>query len=127
MMPSPKETHSRMSAPTSRSTIEPGLVEIRSTFASRAAAVGCAEQLVSSGVAACVQIDGPLTSIYAWQGAVETAEEWRCTCKTTAARRDDCVAGILAVHEYDTPQVTIVPLEATAAYAAWVRASVREP
>lgn len=115
-----------MSAPTSPPVIEPGLVEIRSTFASRAAAAACAERLVTSRLAACVQIDGPLASTYAWQGAVETAEEWRCTCKTTAARRDDCVAGILAVHDYETPQVTIVPLAATATYAAWVRASVGE-
>ena len=116
-----------MSAPTSPPVIEPGLVEIRSTFASRAAAAACAERLVTSRLAACVQIDGPLASTYAWQGAVETAEEWRCTCKTTAARRDDCVAGILAVHDYETPQVTIVPLAATATYAAWVRASVGGP
>ncbi|MFM8379162.1 MAG: divalent-cation tolerance protein CutA [Planctomycetia bacterium] len=116
-----------MQSSTRRPVIEPGLVEIRSTFASRAAAAACAERLVTSGLAACVHIDGPLTSIYSWQGAVETAEEWRCTCKTTLARRDDCVAGILAVHDYETPQVTIVTLEATAAYAAWVRASVGEP
>ena len=115
-----------MSAPPSPPIIEPGLVEIRSTFASRAAAAACAERLVTSRLAACVQLDGPLASIYAWQGAVETAEEWRCTCKTTAGRRDDCVAGILAVHDYETPQVTIVPLAATAAYAAWVRACVGE-
>jgi periplasmic divalent cation tolerance protein len=104
--------------------IEPGLVEIRTTFGSRAAAAACASRLVADRLAACVQLDGPLTSVYAWQGAVETAEEWRCTCKTTRSRRDACVAGILAGHEYETPQVTIVPLEAAAGYAAWVRESV---
>jgi periplasmic divalent cation tolerance protein len=104
--------------------IQPGLVEIRTTFGSRAAATACAERIVADRLAACVQVDGPLASIYAWRGAVETAEEWRCTCKTTGARRDACVAGILAGHEYETPQVTIVPMEATAAYAAWVRECV---
>lgn len=118
---------SRMTPPHIRPVIEPGLVEIRTTFASRGAAAGCAERLVAGGLAACVQIDGPIASTYAWRGAVETAEEWRCTCKTTTSRRDACVAGILASHEYQTPQVAIVPLEATSAYAAWVRASVGEP
>lgn len=107
--------------------IESGLVEIRTTFGSRAAADACAGRLVADRLAACVQVEGPLASTYAWQGGVETAEEWRCTCKTTTDRRDDCVAGILAAHDYDMPQVTIVPLEATAAYAAWVRTSVEKP
>jgi periplasmic divalent cation tolerance protein len=104
--------------------IESGLVEIRTTFGSRIAALACAGRLVADGLAACVQVDGPLTSVYAWQGAVETAEEWRCTCKTTRDRQAACVAGILAGHEYQTPQLTIVPLAATAGYAAWVRESV---
>lgn len=104
--------------------IQSGLVEIRTTFGSRAAAAACASRLVADRLAACVQVEGPLASTYVWQGDVETAEEWRCTCKTTTARREACVAGILAGHEYQTPQVTIVPFEATAGYAAWVRDSV---
>jgi periplasmic divalent cation tolerance protein len=113
-----------MSTASRPSGIESGLVEIRTTFGSRAVAAACASRLVADRLAACVQVEGPLASTYAWQGGVETAEEWRCTCKTTAARRAACVAGILAGHEYQTPQVTIVPLEATADYAAWVRDSV---
>jgi periplasmic divalent cation tolerance protein len=104
--------------------LEEGLVEIRTTFGSPAAASACAEQLVRERLAACVQVEGPLHSTYAWQGAVTVAEEWRCSCKTTATARGACVAAILAAHEYQTPQVVVVPLEATAGYAAWVRASV---
>ncbi len=103
---------------------EPGLVEIRTTFGSQAAAVACAERLVAGRLAGCVQVDGPLSSTYRWREAVETSVEWRCTCKTTAARRDACVAAIVADHEYETPQVTVVSLESSPAYAAWVRASV---
>jgi len=104
--------------------IESDLLEIRTTFGTRAAAVACAERLVTARLAACVQVEGPVTSIYRWQGRVETAEEWRCACKTTAGRRADCVARILAGHDYQTPQVTCHSLTATSAYAAWVRESV---
>lgn len=107
-----------------KSTLEPGLVEIRTTFPSQATAAASAELLVAGRLAACVQVEGPISSTYRWQGAVETAVEWRCTCKTTAARRDDCVAAILSGHAYETPQVTVVSLEASPAYAAWVRESV---
>lgn len=107
--------------------LEPGLVDIRTTFGSRAAAESCAARLVRDGLAACVQVDGPVTSTYVWEERLEQAEEWRCSCKTTGAAAARCVAAILAGHDYKTPQVVVVPVEATAAYAAWVRAAVRHP
>lgn len=110
----------------SQPAIEPGLVEIATTFSSREAAAACAERLVTARLAACVQVDGPLASTYRWQSAIETATEWRCTCKTTTAGRDACVAAILGSHEYQTPQLIVAAVEATAAYAAWVRESVGE-
>jgi periplasmic divalent cation tolerance protein len=105
--------------------LESGLVEVRTTFGSREAAEACAERLVRDSLAACVQVDGPVTSTYVWQGRIERAEEWRCGCKTTEAAAAGCVAAILAGHAYETPQVVVVPVQATAAYAAWVRAAVR--
>jgi len=102
------------------------LVEVRTTFASRAAAEVCAERLVTGCLAACVQVDGPVTSVYRWEGAVEKAEEWRCTCKTTAERVDACRAAILAVHDYRTPEILATHVHSTPAYAAWARASVTE-
>jgi periplasmic divalent cation tolerance protein len=104
--------------------IEPGIVEIRTTFASRAAATDCAERLVRAGLAACVQVDGPITSTYSWRGAVETAEEWRCSCKTTAEGRAACLEAIRRLHDYDTPELIVSDLLASAPYAAWVRAAV---
>lgn len=106
--------------------LEAGIVEIRTTFGSLSEASACAERLVAGRLAACVQIDGPVTSTYRWQAAVETAEEWRCTGKTTLERRDACIEAIVDGHPYQTPQVTAVPVAATAAYAAWVRESVED-
>ncbi len=103
---------------------EAGIVEIRTTFGSRCEASACAERLVADRLAACVQVEGPVTSTYRWQAAIETAEEWRCTCKTTLGRRDACIGAIVGGHPYQTPQVTVVPVDATAAYAAWVHDSV---
>lgn len=102
-----------------------GLVEIRTTFGSRDAALACSTRLVEARLAACVHVDGPITSTYSWKGTVERADEWRCTCKTTRALRESCVAAILAGHPYETPQVVVVLAEASAAYAAWVSETVR--
>lgn len=102
------------------------VTEIRTTFAARDAAEACAHRLVAARLAACVQIDGPVHSTYCWQGTVETTEEWRCTCKTTPARAEACIAAILAGHPYVTPEVLVRQATATPAYAAWVRESVAE-
>lgn len=100
------------------------IIEIRTTFQRRDDALACAERLVRERFAACVQVDGPITSVYRWEGTVETTEEFRCTCKTSRQRATDCTAAILAAHAYQTPEVIISEARATPAYANWVRASV---
>lgn len=104
--------------------IEPGILEIRTTFPSRAAAVACAEGLVGARLAACVQVDGPIASTYLWQGAVEVSEEWRCSCKTTTELRDACLAAIAGGHSYEIPELLVIEAAASPAYAAWLRASL---
>jgi periplasmic divalent cation tolerance protein len=100
------------------------LISITTTFSSREAAEACGRRLVESRLAACVQVEGPITSLYRWQDAVETAVEWRCACKTTGEREAECVAAIVAAHEYDTPQIAVARLAGSPAYAAWIRESV---
>jgi periplasmic divalent cation tolerance protein len=100
------------------------LISITTTFSSREAAEACGRRLVESRLAACVQVEGPITSLYRWQGTVETAVEWRCACKTTGEREAECVAAIVAAHEYDTPQIAVARLAGSPAYAAWIRESV---
>ena len=102
------------------------LVELRTTFPDRDSATACAERLVRERVAACVQVDGPVVSVYAWRAAIERAEEWRCTCKTTPTRAAACREAILAGHPYDTPELIEAVVSGSAAYAAWVHASVGE-
>ena len=105
-------------------TVGESIVEIRTTFGDRAAAEACADRLVRERLAACVQIDGPITSRYVWRGTMETAAEWRCSCKTTPERADACAAAITADHPYETPEIVIATVSAAPAYAAWVRESV---
>lgn len=100
------------------------VVEIRTTFADRAAAESCAARLVRERLAACVQIDGPVISTYRWRDVVETATEWRCTCKTSPGRAEGCRRAIAEGHPYETPEILVSPAVGSAAYAAWVRASV---
>lgn len=103
---------------------ETTVVEIRTTCSRLEAALALAERLVAERLAACVQVDGPITSIYRWGGCVERAAEYRCTCKTSVERASACREAILLGHEYQTPEVLILRTQGTSAYAAWVRDSV---
>jgi len=100
------------------------IVEIRTTFPSRDKASACAADLVARRLAACVQVDGPITSCYRWQDRIEVAEEFRCTCKTTSAGVEACIAALTCDHEYQTPEVICTNVTSSAAYAAWVHANV---
>lgn len=100
------------------------IVEIRTTFGSRAEAETCAARLVEGRYAACVQVEGPVQSTYRWRSAVERAEEFRCTCKTTADRADACLEALRQTHPYETPELIRAEVTASPDYAAWVRSSV---
>jgi periplasmic divalent cation tolerance protein len=61
--------------------------------------------LVEEHLAACVQVLGPVESVYRWKGEVERAREWVIVAKTTAARRPAAMARIRALHSYDLPEI----------------------
>jgi periplasmic divalent cation tolerance protein len=76
---------------------------------------------VEARAAACAQITGPVTSVYRWKGAVETAGEWQVLFKTTGARYDALEAYLLAAHDYDTPEIIATPVvRGSADYLRWV-------
>jgi periplasmic divalent cation tolerance protein len=82
-----------------------------------------ARALLDARLAACVQVTGPVTSRYWWQGAQEAATEWRCDAKTRVELVDRIVAAVRAVHGYDLPEVIAVPiLGGDPAYLAWLDA-----
>jgi len=106
---------------------EATIVVITTTFPDAAAARGCAERLVGAGLAACVQVDGPLTAVYRWAGAVERAEEWRVTCKVPARCREACLAALVDLHPYEVPQLLWHESRASAAYVAWAEGATGTP
>ena len=96
------------------------------TTASRADARRIARALMDGHLAACVQIVGPIESVYRWQGKVETAREWLCFIKTTRARYRELAAAVEALHPYDTPEIIALPIAAgSRRYLGWLSAAVR--
>lgn len=82
---------------------------------------------VRARVAACAQIAGPVTSVYRWEGALETAHEWQVLFKTTPGRYAALEAWLHAAHDYDTPEIIATPVvRGSAAYLEWVERETTE-
>ncbi len=80
-----------------------------------------AKMLVEERLAACVQISGPIRSVYRWEAAIETATEFRLVAKT----RTDCWAKLKQrlseVHSYSEPQAVLIKIDdASTGYANWL-------
>ena len=84
-----------------------------------------ARALVDRRLAACVNIVPGIESVYRWQGAVESAQEWLLIVKTTAAAFERVRDAIKELHSYDLPECIAVPIErGSAQYLAWLGESV---
>lgn len=99
------------------------VVMIWSTWPDAATAEKGGRALVDQRLAACVVVSPGATSIYRWQGAVETASEATMWVKTRAALVDRAMHALIELHPYDVPAVVAVPVGAVhPPYAAWVAA-----
>nr|BFD81209.1 divalent-cation tolerance protein CutA [Streptomyces sp. Xyl84] len=76
---------------------------------------------VESRLAACAHIDQPITATYRWKGAVETAQEWRISYKTTRERLPALEAWVAEQHSYEVPEWITLPVTGgSVAYLKWV-------
>lgn len=99
------------------------LALVHVTFADAAEAERIGRMMVDERLAACVNLLGACRSIYRWDGAVETADEYRALFKTTPELARRLADRIVALHGYDLPVVDIWPAAAGDAVVAWVRDS----
>ncbi len=99
---------------------------ILSTAGSREEAERIAGALVERRLAACVNVVGPIASVYRWQGAVERAEEFLMLIKTTAAEFGAVAAAIKELHSYDVPECVELAITAgSEPYLKWLSENVK--
>ena len=99
---------------------------VLSSTSSREEAQKIAEALVEGRLAACVQIVGPIHSVYRWQGAVEEAEEFLLLMKTTVTSLPRLRNELKSLHSYEVPECIEIPIESgLPAYMEWIDESVR--
>ena len=100
-------------------------VSVYVLFANAEEAARIGRTVVEERLAACINILGPVRSIYRWKGEIETADEVAAILKTTAAGADALMTRIAALHSYDVPCVVTWPIDKVlGSYAEWVEDSV---
>ncbi len=94
---------------------------VLTTLPDEATAGQLARRLVEKKLAACVNIQGRMTSIYPWEGKIEQGTEHQLVIKTTARRYAELEACIKNNHPYRLPEILALPVGRGAAdYLDWI-------
>jgi periplasmic divalent cation tolerance protein len=84
-----------------------------------------AQQLVERRLAACVNIVGPIRSIYRWKHKVHNEQEYLLLIKTTAEHAARLQSAFKGLHPYDLPECIQLPVDGGSdEYLAWLAAEV---
>lgn len=98
------------------------LIEVTTTCGCQESARQLARKLVTARLAACVQVTGPIESVYRWEGEVRSDQEWVCTAKSLKPLAERLIDFISVNHAYDVPQILILPvIISSPSYESWLR------
>ncbi len=97
------------------------LLLVMTNLPDKEAAKALAKRLIDVHLAACVQIQSGMQSIYRWEGRICEEQEVVLAAKTTAAQWPAISAFIKQNHPYDVPEIIAQPIiHSDPDYARWV-------
>ncbi len=80
-----------------------------------------ARHLVTARLAACINILPAVTSVYEWQGEIETAQEQLLLIKSSQPHYAKIEAEIKTLHPYEVPEIIALNIEkGLPAYLKWI-------
>ncbi len=83
-----------------------------------------ASTLVNEGLAACIQIQSSVTSIYRWEGKTMTENECLLSIKSTRSAYPALQKKILSLHPYDLPEIIAINIaDGLPDYLRWIEES----
>ncbi len=82
--------------------------------------------LVENRLAACVNIFPAMTSMYWWEGKIQSGKEVAVFAKTQGSKFESIRQKVLELHSYDCPCVISLPIkEGEEDYLKWISAETR--
>ena len=101
------------------------LLVVVTSLPSMEAATALAKALVESHLAACVQMNEGIYSVYRWEGVVCEEQEILLSAKTMSDQWEEICAFIKESHPYDLPEIlAFSPEQYDQQYGEWVQAEV---
>ena len=98
------------------------IILVQTNLPDQTSAENMARRLIATKLAACVSIMAPCTSIYHWQGKIESATEIPLLIKTTGQRYAAVEAAIRELHPYELSEIIYVTVSGgLPAYIQWVQ------
>jgi periplasmic divalent cation tolerance protein len=84
-----------------------------------------AHHLVTAKLAACINILPSVTSIYQWQGTIETTQELLLVIKSSQTNYGAIEAAIKKRHPYETPEIIALTIEnGLPDYLKWINSCI---
>ena len=101
-------------------------IQIVTTVENEDDAKKIAELLVGRRLAACVQIVGPVTSYFRWDGKIDTAREYQVIIKSRNDLFPELESVLTDAHPYDVPEILATPILAGGeGYLNWLSEELR--
>ena len=102
-------------------------IQVTTTVAQKEQAQAIAEALLESRLAACVQIVGPITSMYWWEDDIDKSSEYLCIIKTRQEKYDQVEKAIRAAHSYEVPEILALSITAGSKdYLTWLDTELKK-
>lgn len=91
------------------------------TCPNQESAEGIAEHLISQKLAACVNIIAGITSVYEWEGNIESSQEYLLFIKSHRDKYNAIEEAIKNLHPYELPEIIAVPIDrGLPEYLQWI-------
>lgn len=102
------------------------LLLVSTTFSNKEDAERIAQLLLDRRLIACAHISGPITSVYRWEGKVNTTPEFTMSVKTTPQRWQTLQDILIREHPYELPEIVGQEIpHVSDAYYDWVCGEVQ--
>lgn len=96
-------------------------IQVITTVSKKTDAEKIGKRLIDKRLAACVQIAGPVKSIYRWKSKIETAKEFMCIIKTRKIFYKKVEKAIKKIHPYEIPEIIAMSIaEGSRGYLKWL-------
>ncbi|MDW8033425.1 MAG: divalent-cation tolerance protein CutA [Nitrososphaerota archaeon] len=101
-------------------------IQVFTTIDKKEDAVRITRILLEKRLAGCVQIIGPISSLYWWKGEIEEAEEWLCIIKSREDLYEELEKTIIENHPYKIPEIIAMPIvSGSRSYLNWMNTELK--